>query len=136
MVKKIKLVEGGFTLVELLIVIVIIGLLASLVAPQMFSKVGSTKIKTAVAQMQMFQTALDTYRLDNGDYPDNLQALIQSNKTSWDGPYLPKDVPNDPWNHPYHYVKPGSNGKLFDLMSYGRDGQPGGEDEDADIIHE
>lgn len=127
---------SGFTLVELLIVIVIIGLLASLVAPEMLGKVGSTQRKTASAQMQMFQTALDTYRLDNGSYPTNLNELVQSTKKTWDGPYLPKSVPNDPWGNPYVYARPGAGGKPYDLKSLGADGQPGGSDDDADILHE
>ncbi|MCS6191610.1 MULTISPECIES: type II secretion system major pseudopilin GspG [Shewanella] len=127
--------KRGFTLIELLIVIVIIGLLASLVAPAMFSKVSSSQRKTAEAQMQMFQTALDTYRLDNGDYPDSLAELRKSDKPSWDGPYLPKEVPLDPWGNPYVYKKPGEEGNPYNITSYGKDGQPGGKDDDADIVH-
>jgi len=127
---------NGFTLVELLIVIVIMGLLASLVAPQMFSKVGSTQRKTAIAQMQMLQTALDTYRLDMGGYPNNLNELVQSQNQAWDGPYLPKNVPADPWGTPYFYVSPRPNGKPFELTSFGSDKQLGGDEDDADIIHE
>ena len=125
----------GFTLIELMIVVVIIGLLASLVAPQMFGKVGSTKRKTAATQMNMFQTSLDTYRLDIGAYPDSLNELIQSNRNGWDGPYLPKAVPMDPWGNPYHYeVKNG--GSSFELIAYGNDGQPGGEGENEDVVHQ
>jgi general secretion pathway protein G len=127
---------NGFTLVELLIVIVIMGLLASLVAPQMFSKVSSTQRKTAIAQMQMLQTALDTYRLDMGGYPNNLNELVQSQNQAWDGPYLPKNVPADPWGTPYFYISPGPNGKPFELTSFGSDKQLGGDEDDADIIHE
>lgn len=133
---RLSVKNNGFTLVELLIVIVIIGLLASLVAPEMFSKVGSTKKKTAAAQMQMFQTALDTFRLDTGNYPTSLGELTQSSKNGWDGPYLPKSVPNDPWGNQYSYASPGPNGEAYALKSLGRDGQPGGEGEDADVIHE
>lgn len=129
-------IKKGFTLVELLIVIVIIGLLASLVAPEMLGKVGSTQRKTASAQMQMFQTALDTYRLDNGSYPSNLNELVQSSKSTWDGPYLPKSVPNDPWGNPYVYTRPGTGGQPFELKSLGSDGQLGGDEDDADIVHE
>lgn len=125
----------GFTLIELLIVIVILGLLMSLVAPAMFSKVGSSKQKTALAQMQMLQTSLDTYRLDIGDYPTSLSELRKSEKTGWDGPYIPKDVPNDPWGNPYAYQSPGPNGEDFQLMSYGKGGQPGGKDESEDLVH-
>lgn len=127
---------AGFTMIELLIVIIIIGLMASLVAPQMFSKVDSSQRKTAAAQMQMFETALNTYRLDMGYYPDSLAELTASTKSGWDGPYLPKAVPLDPWGEPYVYQKPGSNNTPYRLMSYGQDRQPGGEGNDADIIHQ
>ena len=126
----------GFTLIELLIVIVILGLLMSLVAPTMFSKVDSTKIKTASAQMQMMQTALDTYRLDMGDYPAKLSDLIASENAGWDGPYLPKKVPHDPWGNAYSYESPGPDGKLFQMLSLGKDGKPGGLDDAADVVHD
>ncbi|MDB3966166.1 type II secretion system major pseudopilin GspG [Porticoccaceae bacterium] len=128
--------QVGFTLIELLIVIVILGLLMSLVAPAMFSKVDSTKIKTARAQMQMMQIALDTYRLDMGDYPAKLSDLISSGKSGWDGPYLPKKVPLDPWDNSYSYQSPGPDAEPFLLLSLGKDGQPGGEDDAADVMHE
>ncbi|MEH8021213.1 type II secretion system major pseudopilin GspG [Rheinheimera metallidurans] len=124
----------GFTLIELLIVIVILGLLMSLVAPQMFSKVSSNKSKVAAVQMEMIATALNTYRLDIGNYPATLNELRRSNNPKWDGPYLPKDVPLDPWDAPYIYTVPGNNGEPFSLQSYGRNGIAGGEGEDADII--
>lgn len=127
--------SSGFTLIELMIVLVILGLLASLVAPQMFSKVSSTKRKTAVAQMQMLQTAMDTYRLDIGDYPSVLNELVQSSKSGWDGPYIPKSIPLDPWGHAYEFKISGEGNTAFVLLSYGKDGQPGGEGENADIIH-
>lgn len=126
----------GFTLIELLIVIVILGLLMSLVAPTMFSKVGSTKTKTAAVQMEMISTALDTYRLDMGDYPSTLNELRSSTKPQWDGPYLPKDVPLDPWNNPYIYTVPGENGQPYSMKSYGKDGVAGGEGENADVIYQ
>lgn len=125
----------GFTLVELLIVITILGLLMSLVAPKMFSKVSSTKRKAAAAQMQNLETALDTYRLDIGDYPNNLQALRKSTISGWDGPYLPKDVPLDPWGNQYEYQIPGDDGSPYLLKSLGKDGQLGGSDDNADIVH-
>ncbi|WP_448246052.1 type II secretion system major pseudopilin GspG [Thalassotalea agariperforans] len=128
--------DQGFTLIELLIVIVILGLLMSLVAPKMFSKVGSSKQKTALAQMQMLQTSLDTYRLDLGDYPSTLNELIQSTKKNWDGPYIPKKIPEDPWGNDYFYQSPGPNGEEFILISYGKDGQVGGTDENEDLVHE
>jgi general secretion pathway protein G len=128
--------RAGFTLIELLIVIVILGLLLSLVAPTMFSKVSSSQRKTAMAQMHMLSTALDTYRLDLGEYPATLTELRSSTKKGWDGPYLPRDVPLDPWGNPYVYAVPGENGKPYSLKSYGKDGRPGGESDNADIVLE
>jgi general secretion pathway protein G len=125
----------GFTLIELLIVIVIMGLLLSLVAPAMFSKVGSSQRKTAMAQMQMLSTALDTYRLDVGSFPKSLSELRASEVPGWDGPYLPRDVPLDPWGNPYVYsvdVKDGS--KPYTLRSFGKDGREGGESDSEDIV--
>jgi len=126
----------GFTLIELLIVIVILGLLMSLVAPKMFSKVESSKRNAALAQMQMLQTSLDTYRLDMGNYPTSLNELRTSEKNGWDGPYIPKEVPNDPWGNAYIFQSPGDNGKAFNLLSYGKDGQAGGKDDDEDLVHQ
>lgn len=131
MVNKSK--YNGFTLVELLIVIVIIGLLGSLVAPQMFSKIGSSKQSTAKAQMQMFETALDTYFLDVGEYPKNLNELRSSAAPGWDGPYIKKDIPLDPWNNPYQLSVPGPNGEAYVIQSLGKDGKTGGEGEDSDL---
>jgi len=125
----------GFTMIELLIVIVILGLLASIVAPEMFSKVGSAQRKTAAQQMQSFETAINTYRLDVGYYPENLAELRQSTKKGWDGPYLPKTIPLDPWGNAYIYRVPGDNGNPFYIASYGKDGAPGGEKDAADIVH-
>lgn len=125
----------GFTLIELLIVIVILGLLMSLVAPTMFSKVDSSMRKTAQAQISNFETALDTYRLDVGRYPERLSALREKDNPNWDGPYLPKDIPLDPWGNEYQYRVPGEDGQPYDLRSYGKDGQPGGEDDNADIVN-
>jgi len=127
---------NGFTLIELLIVMVILGLLAALVAPKMFQKVGSSKQKAAKAQIAMFATALDAYRLDVGNYPDADQGLegLRKNpgKDTWDGPYLPKDIPPDPWGKPYVYRFPGEHGD-YDLLSLGADGEEGGEGENADV---
>ncbi len=127
--------SGGFTLIELLIVIVILGLLMSLVAPTMFSKVESTKIKTARAQMQMIETALDTYRLDLGNYPQKLDELLRSSDAGWDGPYMPKKIPLDPWGNSYVYISPGPNGQPYRLSSLGKDGKIGGTDNFADLLH-
>jgi general secretion pathway protein G len=130
--------DRGFTLIELLIVMVILGLLAALVGPRMFGKVGSSRQKAAKAQISLFETALDTYRLDTSQYPTTSQGLEAlrtqpSGVERWDGPYLPKDVPKDPWGHPYEYRCPGEHGD-FDIISYGADGSPGGEDENMDIV--
>ncbi len=126
----------GFTLIELLIVIVIMGLLMSLVAPAMFSKVGSSKQKTAQAQMQMLSTALDTHLLDTGNYPSELDELRQSTSSGWDGHYLPRDIPKDPWGNSYEYKTPGTEGNPYALKTFGRDGKKGGEGEDEDIIYQ
>jgi len=129
----------GFTLIELLIVMVILGLLASLVGPRMFGKVGKSKQKAAKAQIGLFETALDTYRLDVGKYPTTEQGLEALRRKpdgveNWDGPYLPKEIPLDPWGHPYIYRCPGEHGD-YDIISYGADGRPGGSGEDADIVN-
>ena len=131
-----RLRARGFTLIELLIVIVILGLLLSLVAPAMFSKVGSSQRKAAMAQMQMLSTALDTYRLDVGGYPEALAELRKSAKPGWDGPYLPRELPNDPWGNPYVYQLGGENGKPFSLKSYGKDGRQGGDGDNEDIVYQ
>jgi len=131
--QKIKL-KKGFTLIELLITLVILGLLASIVAPEMFGKVGTAQKKTALSQMQSFETALNTFRLDVGDFPDNLSELRQSNKKGWDGPYLPKSVPLDPWGNAYEYRAPGEDGNPFYLSSLGKDGAQGGEKDAEDLV--
>jgi general secretion pathway protein G len=129
--------QRGFTLIELLIVMIILGLLAALVAPKMFQKVGSSKQKAAKAQIAMLGTALDAFRLDVGSYPsaeEGLEALRKNpNRETWDGPYLPKDVPPDPWGRAYVYRCPGEHGD-YDLYSLGSDGQDGGEGENADVL--
>jgi general secretion pathway protein G len=125
---------AGFTLIEILIVIVILGLLISLVAPTMFSKVASSKRKTAEAQMQMLSTALDTYRLDLGKYPDKLEDLRSSSESGWDGPYMPRDIPADPWGNPYVYSRDSDGAAPFTLKSLGAGGLPGGEGEEEDVV--
>jgi general secretion pathway protein G len=129
--------DRGFTLIEMLIVMVILGLLAALVGPRMFGKVGKSRQKAAKAQISLFETALDTYRLDTSRYPttdQGLQALRvkPSGVERWDGPYLPKEVPLDPWGHRYVYRSPGEHGDC-DIISLGADGAEGGEGEDADV---
>lgn len=128
---------AGFTLLELLVVMVIIGLLAGYVAPRYFAQVGKSEVKVTQAQIVAFEKALDTYRLDIGRYPtteQGLNALLQrpQNEAKWNGPYLQKAVPLDPWGKPYQYKSPGEHGE-FDLWSFGKDGQPGGTGENADI---
>jgi general secretion pathway protein G len=129
----------GFTLLELLVVMVIIGLLAGYVAPRYFSQVGKSEIKAARAQIDAFEKALEALRLDTGRYPtteQGLDALFRqpADESKWQGPYLKKAVPLDPWGHPYVYKQPGDHGD-FDILSYGRDGKPGGDGEDADITN-
>ncbi|MBV8503813.1 MAG: type II secretion system major pseudopilin GspG [Paucibacter sp.] len=129
----------GFTLLELLVVIVIIGMLAAYVGPKYFGQLGKSEVTIAKAQIEGFTKALDAYRLDVGRYPSTEQglAVLQIRPTEggerWNGPYLSKAVPKDPWGHAYVYRSPGSQGAPFELLSYGRDGQPGGSGEDADI---
>ncbi len=130
---------AGFTLLELLVVMVIIGLLAGYVGPKYFAQVGKSQIKAARAQIDALEKSLDQYRLDTGHYPvaeQGLAALITrpANEPKWDGPYLAKRVPVDPWGNAYVYRVPGEHGD-FDLMSLGKDGQPGGSDEAADIVN-
>lgn len=129
----------GFTLLELLVVMVIIGLLAGFVGPKYFSHIGKSQIKATRAQLDGLGKALDQYRLDTGHYPsteEGLAALVTRppNEPRWDGPYLTKGVPLDPWDKPYIFRIPGEHGE-YDLISYGRDGQPGGEGEAADITN-
>ncbi len=127
----------GFTLLELLVVIVIIGLLAGYVAPRYFSQVGKSEIQVAKAQIESIEKALDQFRLDVRRYPtaeEGLDALVAkpSSASTWSGPYLKKAVPADPWGRPYVYRVPGEKAE-FQLISLGRDGKQGGTGEDADI---
>ncbi len=126
-------VQSGFSLVELLIVMIIIGLLASIVGPAMFGKADGAKVDTAKAQMQLLGTAIDTYRLDVGDFPETLDGLTKSTGRHWDGPYMPRSVPLDPWENPYFYQR---TGKTYTLQSLGRDGKVGGTDLDLDIVYQ
>ncbi len=129
----------GFTLLELLVVMVIIGLLAAYVGPKYFSQIGKSEVKTAKAQIVAFEKALQQFRVDVGRYPSTeqgLQALLSkpANLNKWDGPYLEKTLPADPWGQPYVYVSPGEHGEV-DISSYGRDGRPGGDGLDADVTN-
>jgi general secretion pathway protein G len=130
-------VTRGFTLLELLVVMVIIGLLAGYVAPKYFSQIGKSEVKTAKAQLDSLEKSLDQYRLDTGRYPSTEQGLAAlftrpANEPKWSGPYLKKQVPPDPWGRPYQYKSPGEHGE-YDVTSLGKDGQPGGTEEAADI---
>jgi general secretion pathway protein G len=138
MKEKVKRQDRGFTLIEIMVVVIIIGLLAALVGPRLFGKVSTARQKAAKAQIELFGTALDTFRLDTGRYPtteEGLKALREkpSAVENWQGPYLPKEIPVDPWNKPYVYRSPGQQGD-YDLISYGLDGSEGGEGENQDIV--
>ena len=129
----------GFTLLELLVVMVIIGLLAGYVGPKYFSQIGKSEVKVARAQIDAFEKALDQYSLDTGHYPSTVQGLNAlmtkpANEAKWDGPYLVKALPPDPWGNLYQYRQPGEHGE-YDLYSYGKDGQLGGSGEAADITN-
>ncbi|WP_309825851.1 type II secretion system major pseudopilin GspG [Paracidovorax wautersii] len=134
--------QRGFTLLEMLVVMVIIGLLAGLVGPRIFGKVDSSKVQTAQVQIKMIESALQIMRLDIGTLPEGTVALRwltqqpeEANvRAVWKGPYLEGQLPVDPWNNPYQIVSPGPNGKPFAVMSWGADGKQGGEDLAADIM--
>ena len=126
----------GFTLIELLVVMVILGLLAALVGPRLFGHVGAANQKAAKTQIEMLGQALDAFRLDVGRYPstsEGLNALVANpGVEGWNGPYLKKGLPNDPWKRPYIYQSPGEHGD-YDIVSNGADGAPGGEGENKDV---
>lgn len=133
--------RSGFTLVEILVVIVVIGVLATLVAPNVFKHVGTSKLAAARAQVEMLAAALEAYYLDNNVYPTSEQGLtalwreplLEPRPGNWRGPYVRKAVPNDPWGRAFIYREPGTESTLgYDLSSFGKDGQPGGDGEDAD----
>jgi len=129
--------QRGFTLMELLVVLAILGLLMSLVGPRVLNQLGGAKTKTTGIQIKDLEQSLEMYKLDVGRFPsteEGLAALVTrpGSAAGWNGPYLKSDVPLDPWNREYHYKYPGEHGEL-DIYSYGQDGQAGGEGEDADV---
>lgn len=133
--------QAGFSMIELLVVLVILGMLAGLVGPRLFGKLDSSKVKTAETQIRMLKGALQTYRLDVGDFPeteDGLDALVRSPSgeraaRSWQGPYLDGEVPLDPWQNEYQYSRQASGLEEFSLYSLGADGEPGGEGTSTDV---
>ncbi len=130
--------QRGFTLLELLVVILIIGLLTGIVAPRLIGQVSKSEVTAARAQIDALDKALQAYRLDTGRFPTSSQGLnalvaAPAGETRWQGPYLRSGVPADPWGTPYQYRHPGASGKDFDLISYGHDRSAGGSGEDADI---
>jgi general secretion pathway protein G len=132
-------VQAGITLIEMLVVMTIIGLFAVLVYPRILKYIDNGRITAAHAQIGSFATALSLYRAENGVYPaseQGLQALRVKpvDATQWAGPYLPQDIPKDPWGHDYVYKYPGEHGDEPDIVCYGADGQPGGEGLNADIV--
>lgn len=124
--------NGGFTIIELLIVMAILGMLAVMVAPNLFNQADGARRDAALSQISSLGSALDAYRLDIGQYPDSLEGLVRdiSGRSTWNGPYLRGAVPVDPWGNAYQYD---SDGRTYTLMSYGADGRAGGEGNDADI---
>ena len=131
--------QAGITLIEMLVVVTIIALFAALVGPRLFSNVDKAKRTQVRAQINSFMTALGSYKLDTGDFPRteaglNALRVKPENVNQWAGPYLPQDVPTDPWDHPYLYKFPGDHGDEPDIVSTGADGQPGGEGNNADIV--
>ncbi len=130
--------QSGFTLIEIMVVLVIIGLLMGIVGPRLIRQEEKAKVKAARIQIETLGTALDTYRLDVGRYPSTQEGLAALRQRPfgidrWDGPYLKKDVPKDPWERPYLYRSPGEGGRPYDLYSLGADGSPGGEGDSRDI---
>jgi general secretion pathway protein G len=138
---RMRTATTGFTLIEMLVVLVIIGMLASLVGPKLFGRVDTSKVQTAKAQISMLKGALETVRLDIGRVPTNEEGLALLNRppadervrSRWHGPYLDQDPPPDPWGNAYEYSVPGANGQAFALYSLGADGKRGGEGIEADV---
>ena len=131
--------EAGVTLIEMLVVVTIIGLFVALVGPQLFKKADAAKITAARSQIESLSTALGQYKLDTGVFPTTEQGLAAlrvrpAEMEQWAGPYMPKDIPKDPWGHDYIYKFPSDHGDEPEIISYGADGQPGGEGINADIL--
>lgn len=127
--------SGGFSLIELLVVLVILGIIASLIVPNMLGRLTGAKVKAAQAQITQLASAVDSYYLDNGELPDELNDLVDepADATFWNGPYVKESLLQDPWNRRWEYKVPGDNGRMYDLYSLGADKSPGGEGENADI---
>lgn len=130
--------QSGFTLIEIMVVMAIIAMLAAMVGPRLIRQQEKAQVKAAAAQIERLGTTLDTFRLDVGRYPSTQEGLAALNSppsgvSRWDGPYLNKAVPLDPWNNPYQYRSPGQGGRPYDLFSFGADGAPGGEGDNRDI---
>jgi general secretion pathway protein G len=127
--------QQGFTLIELLVVIVILGLLVGLVGPKVLDRLKGANQTTAQTQIQLLSTTIDTFRLDMGRYPKELGELVNKvDDKKWEGPYLPKRIPKDPWGNSYEYKFPGEEGREYDIISYGADGTSGGDEENIDIV--
>lgn len=131
--------QAGITLIEMLVVVTIIALFAAVVAPRMLKRTDTARVTAARTQINAFMTALGAYKLDTGTFPSTemgLQALRERppNVHQWNGPYLPQEIPLDPWGRPYVYRYPGEHGDEPDIISYGADGQPGGEGINADVV--
>ncbi len=131
--------QAGVTLIEMLVVVTIIGLFVALVGPSLFKKADTGRIVAAKSQISNFETALGTYKLDTGMFPTTEQGLEAlrvrpADVTQWNGPYMPKDIPKDPWGHDYLYKYPGEHGDEPEIVCLGADGQPGGEGVNADIV--
>lgn len=137
--QKQRRVRAGVTLIEMMVVVTIIALFSALVLPKMFKRADAARVTAARTQINGFMTALGAYKLDTSTFPTTEQGLAvlrnrPENVNGWNGPYLPQDVPLDPWGRPYAYKFPGEHGDEPDIISYGADGQPGGEDINADVL--
>jgi general secretion pathway protein G len=131
--------QAGVTLIEMLVVVTIIGLFVALVGPALWKKADTARITAARSQIENFMTALGTYKLDTGMFPTTEQGLVAlrvkpAESAQWNGPYMPKDIPKDPWGHDYLYKYPGEHGDEPDIICLGADGQPGGDGLNADIV--